>query len=220
MPFSNRRAAGVALARSLETYRDQQPVVLALPRGGVPVAVEVARALNAPLDLVFARKVGVPGQPELAMGAVVDGKEPIVVRNEDVVSALGIGEAAFRAVCDRELAEIARRRTRYLGKREPIELAGRTAILVDDGIATGATTRAALRSLRLRRPRRLVLATPVAPADTLQALAGEADEIVCLESYVSFGSIGAWYDDFSQLTDEEVVALIGMVPAAGTKVGA
>lgn len=217
MPFSDRHAAGAALAGSLAKYRGQHPVVLALPRGGVPVAVEVAKALDAPLDLVFARKLGVPGQSELAMGAVVDGKDPIIVRNDEVISILGIGEPAFEAVCERELAEIARRRLRYLGQREPIDIAGRLTILIDDGIATGATTRAALQSLRKRAPRRLVLATPVAPADTLRDLAGEADEIVCLESYASFGSIGAYYDDFSQLSDEEVIALLGTMsePAVG-----
>ncbi|MGZ3328784.1 MAG: phosphoribosyltransferase, partial [Xanthobacteraceae bacterium] len=163
MSFKDRSDAGRRLAAAVMGYKDQQPVVLALPRGGVPVAAEVAAALNAPLDLILVRKIGVPFQPELAMGAVVDGGAPLVVRNEDVISLAGIEEADFNAVRDRELAEIERRRERYLGGRERVEVAGRTAIVVDDGIATGATTRAALRATRLRNPKKLVLAVPVAP---------------------------------------------------------
>jgi predicted phosphoribosyltransferase len=140
MPFKDRADAGRKLAVALAGYKDQQPVVLALPRGGVPVAAEVAAALNAPLDLILVRKIGVPYQPELAMGAVVDGDEPLVVRNEDVIRFAGIDESEFNAVCDSELAEIERRRQRYLGSRERVEVAGRAAIVIDDGIATGATT--------------------------------------------------------------------------------
>ena len=129
-------------------------MILALPRGGVPVAAEVAAALKAPLDLILVRKIGVPFQPELAMGAVVDGGAPIIVRNEDVVRLAGIEEAEFKVICDSELAEIERRRQRYLGSRERVDVAGRTAIVIDDGIATGATTRAALRATRLRNPKK------------------------------------------------------------------
>jgi putative phosphoribosyl transferase len=208
MPFVNRTEAGARLAHALSRFRDRDPVVLALPRGGVTVAFEVARVLEAPLDLVIARKIGVPFQPELAMGAVVDGDTPIVVRNDDVVSAIRIGDGEFDAVCQREIAEIRRRRDRYLGGNSPVEVAGKTVIVVDDGIATGATVRAALRATRMRKPRRLVLATPVAPSDTLSELEAEADEIVCLENHEFFGSIGAYYDDFSQVSDDEVIALL------------
>jgi predicted phosphoribosyltransferase len=216
MPFVNRTEAGIALAAALSRFRDQDPVVLALPRGGVPVAFEIARALDAPLDLVVARKIGVPFQPELAMGAVVNGDMPIVVRNDDVIAVTGVAEAEFEAVCRRETAEIRRRRDRYLGGRAPADVAGKTAIVVDDGIATGATVRAALRATRTRRPKLLVLATPVAPNDTLKEMRSEVDEIVCLESHEFFGSIGAYYDDFSQVSDDEVVALLAAAkPNAG-----
>jgi predicted phosphoribosyltransferase len=214
MPFVNRTQAGLLLAAALARFRGEDPVVLALPRGGVPVAFEIARALDAPLDLVLARKIGVPSQPELAMGAVVNGDTPIVVRNEDVIGAVGVSDAAFDAVCRREIDEIKRRRARYLGDRPPVEIAGRTAILVDDGIATGATVRAALRATRTRKPRRLVLATPVAPDDTLGELQSDVDEIVCLESHTFFGSIGAYYDDFRQVDDEEVIALLAAAKPA------
>jgi putative phosphoribosyl transferase len=158
MSFKDRADAGRKLALALGDYKNQQPVILALPRGGVPVAAKVAAALNAPLDLILVRKIGVPYQPELAMGAVVDGDEPLVVRNEDVIRFAGIDDSEFNAVCDSELAEIERRRQRYLGSRERVEVAGRTAIVIDDGIATGATTRAALRATRMRKPKKLILA--------------------------------------------------------------
>jgi predicted phosphoribosyltransferase len=208
MPFIDRTEAGQRLAAALTAYRGQKPVVLALPRGGVPVAAEIARALDAPLDLLLVRKIGVPFQPELAMGAVIDGAEPSVVRNDDVIVSVGISEADFQAVCKKELAEIERRRKRYLGNRTPVDIAGRTAIVVDDGVATGATTRAALMGARRRKPKTLILAVPVAPADTLDALRGEVDELVCLESYSFFGAIGAYYRDFSQVEDEEVIVLL------------
>ncbi|MGA8292376.1 MAG: phosphoribosyltransferase family protein, partial [Rhodoplanes sp.] len=143
MPFRNRADAGRRLAAALAGYKNERPVVLALPRGGVPVAAEIAAALNAPLDLVLVRKLGVPVQPELAMGAVVDGSAPIIVRNEDVIRLTGVSEEEVQAVCAEELAEIERRRQRYLGTRARVDPAGRVAIVVDDGIATGATTRAA-----------------------------------------------------------------------------
>src|SRR5271165_3112139 len=181
MSFKDRADAGRKLALALGDYKNQQPVVLALPRGGVPVAARVAAALNAPLDLILVRKIGVPYRPELAMGAVVDGDKPLVVRNEDVIRFAGIDASEFNAVCDSELAEIERRRQRYLGGRERVEVAGRTAILIDDGIATGATTRAALRAARMRKPKKLILAVPVAPTDSLAAMRQEADEVVCLE---------------------------------------
>ncbi len=208
MPFRNRADAGRKLAAALAAYKDERPVVLALPRGGVPVAAEVASALDAPLDLVLVRKLGVPIQPELAMGAVVDGAAPIVVRNEDVIRLTGVSEEDMQAVCAEELAEIERRRDRYLGARARLDIAGRVAIVVDDGIATGATTRAALRALRLRGPKKLVLAVPVAPTETLAAMREEADDVVCLEDYADFGAIGFFYADFRQVGDAEVIAAL------------
>ena len=166
MPFRNRSEAGQRLAVALARYKEQEPAILALPRGGVAVAAEVAAALDAPLDLILVRKIGVPFQPELAMGAVVDGGASIIVRNEDVIEHVGIDEDGFKAACDAEFAEIERRRERYLGNRERAEVAGRTAIVIDDGVATGATTRVALRATRMRNPKQLVLAVPVAPSDS------------------------------------------------------
>jgi predicted phosphoribosyltransferase len=209
MPFMNRSDAGRRLAHALARYKDQRPVVLALPRGGVPVEAEVATALQAPLDLILVRKIGVPIQPELAMGAVVDGGSPLVVRNEDVIRTAGIEELEFQAACESELAEIERRRQVYFGDRERVDVAGRTAIVVDDGIATGATTRAALRATRQRNPDTLVLAVPVAPTDCLVALRQEADDVVCLEEHEVFGAIGLYYSDFLQISDEEVIETLG-----------
>lgn len=205
MPFVNRRDAGRKLAAALSRYASQSPVVLALPRGGVPVAGEVAAALQAPLDLILVRKIGVPMQPELAMGAVVDGATPLIVRNDDVIRLAGISDEEFSAVRDRELLEIERRRRLYLGGLARPSIAGRLAIVVDDGVATGATTRAALRATRLRNPKLLVLAVPVAPTPTLQELQEEADEVICLEQHDPFGAIGMYYADFRQVPDSEVV---------------
>ncbi len=212
MSFKDRSDAGRKLAKALAGYKDQQPVVLALPRGGVPVAAEVAAALDAPLDLILVRKIGVPFQPELAMGAVVDGGAPIVVRNEDVIQLAGIDEPQFKAISDSELAEIERRRQRYLGSRERVDVGGRTAIVIDDGVATGATTRAALRATRMRNPKRLVLAVPVAPTDNIAALRSDADDVICLEDHEFFGAIGTYYADFSQVSDEEVIELLRRFP--------
>jgi len=212
MPFRNRADAGRRLAAALAGYKNEQPVVLALPRGGVPVAAEIAAALHAPLDLVLVRKLGVPVQPELAMGAVVDGSVPIIVRNEDVIQLTGVSEEEVQAVCAEELAEIERRRQQYLGTRARVDPAGRVVIVVDDGIATGATTRAALRALRLRGPKKLILAVPVAPTETLAAMREEADEVVCLEDYADFGAIGFFYSDFRQTSDSEVIAALARFP--------
>jgi predicted phosphoribosyltransferase len=213
MPFADRFDAGRKLAAALVGYKDEQPVILALPRGGVPVAAEVATVLNAPLDLILVRKIGVPYQRELAMGAVVDGGAPIVVRNEDVIQLSGIDESEFNAACERELAEIARRRSLYLGGRAPAEIRGRTVIVVDDGIATGATTRAALRATRMRGPKKLVLAVPVAPTDSLAMMRREADDVVCIEDYELFGAIGLYYSNFRQIPDEEVIEILARFPA-------
>jgi len=206
--FRDRVEAGRELARELSQRDYDHPVVLALPRGGVPVAAEIARVLAAPLDLVLVRKIGVPYQPELALAAVVDGAHPEVVINPDVWRMAGVSEAEFKRLEAREVAEIERRRERYLQGRERVSVTGATAIVVDDGIATGATVRAALRALRRADPARLVLAVPVAPRETLRELADEVDEIVCLQTPSPFRAIGAFYRDFSQLSDEDVVELL------------
>jgi predicted phosphoribosyltransferase len=212
MPFIDRTDAGRRLAKALAPYKKERPVVLALPRGGVPVAAEVATALDAPLDLILVRKIGVPFQPELAMGAVVDGVKPVIVRNEEVIQLSGVSEADFNAIRDEQLAEIERRRKLYLGDRPNPKVSGRTVIVVDDGIATGATTRAALHAIRMRKPSKLVLAVPVAPTDTLKELRNEADDIVCLENYEEFGAIGLFYSDFRQVSDTEVIAILAHHP--------
>jgi putative phosphoribosyl transferase len=208
LPFKDRATAGAGLASRLIAMDVSQPVVLALPRGGVPVARQVADALHAPLDLVLVRKIGVPWQPELAAAAVVDGEEANVVLNEEVMGLTEIGMDQIQARANEELLEIERRRTVYLGDRAPVPLEGRTAILVDDGIATGTTVRAAVVALRRRNPSRIVLAVPVAAAETLAALRGLVDDIVCLATPEPFGAIGYYYRDFHQLSDKEVSRLI------------
>jgi putative phosphoribosyl transferase len=213
MSFRNRSDAGCRLAEALAGYKDQRPVILALPRGGVPVAAEIAAALGAPLDLVLVRKIGVPSRPELAMGAVVDGGSPLVVRNEEVIALVGIDEKRFNVARDRELAEIERRRRCYIGDRPRADIAGRVVIVVDDGVATGATTRAALRSVAARKPAKLVLAVPVAPTETVELLRQEVDDLVCLESHEHFYAIGLHYDDFRQVNDDEVRLLLSQHPA-------
>jgi predicted phosphoribosyltransferase len=162
MRFKDRVTAGQRLAAALACYREQRPVVLALPRGGVPVAAEIAIALAAPLDVILVRKIGARRQPELALGAIVDGHDPIVVRNPAVIAATATDVAEFDRICARELAEVERRHALYLGTRPPVDVRGRVAIVVDDGVATGATMRAALRAIRQRGPAKLVLAVPTA----------------------------------------------------------
>jgi putative phosphoribosyl transferase len=208
MSFRDRSEAGRQLAHELGKYKGEDVVVLALPRGGVPVAAPIATALEAPLDLILIRKLGVPFYPELAMGAVADAGTPFIVRNEEVIAEAGITKEQFNAVYQRELAEIERRRRVYLGGRPRPEVRDRVAIVVDDGVATGATTRAALRAVRALHPKRLVLAVPVAPPDTLRSLGKEADEIVCLETHRLFVAIGCYYDDFRQIEDEEVISIL------------
>lgn len=215
MTFRDRSDAGRRLARALSAYKGRNAVVLALPRGGVPVAAEVAEALDAPLDLILVRKIGVPSQPELAMGAVVDGAAPIIVRNQEVIELSGTTADEFEAVCARELAEIERRRKLYLGERTRAPITGQVTIVVDDGIATGATTRAALKAIRNRKPKELVLAVPVAPSDTIERLRGEVDALICLETPEPFGAIGYFYRDFQQVSDEEVVEILKRFPVKG-----
>jgi putative phosphoribosyl transferase len=206
--FADRSEAGCALAQRLLRFKDQRPVVLALPRGGVPVGFEVARVLEAPLDLILVRKIGAPFQPELALGAVVDGGRAETVLNEELVREFEIPESYIAEESARQLAEIERRRTLYLADRARVPVAGRTTIVVDDGIATGATMEAALHATRRADPKRLVLATPVAPPDTLERLRPQVDEIVCLATPRLFAAIGVFYEDFRQLSDEEVVDLL------------
>jgi putative phosphoribosyl transferase len=206
--FANRQSAGRRLGRRLRRLRRERPVVLALPRGGVAVGFEVAELLDAPLDIVLVRKIGAPGQPELALGAVADGGGPQIVVSDRMAAELGVDRTYIEAETARQLAEIERRREVYVGSRQRLPLAGRTAIVVDDGIATGSTVRAALRAVRSAGAAKTVLAVPVAPRDTLAALREEADEIVCLDSPTPFVAVGAHYADFAQLSDAEVVALL------------
>lgn len=212
MPFRDRSDAGRQLAQALKPYEARRPIILALPRGGVPVAAEVAAALKAPLDLALVRKIGLPGQPELAMGAVMDSDPPVFVRNEEVIRQAGIDDAMFARHADAERGEIERRRKFYLGGRTRVNVSGRTVIVIDDGIATGATAKAALRALRLRHPSDLVLAVPVASRDAMAELAAEADKVVCLELPPQFGAVGAFYDDFRQVGDAEVVSVLERFP--------
>lgn len=204
-PFADRRAAGRALAHVLTSRELAAPVVLALPRGGVPVAAEIARALGAPLDIVLVRKIGVPLQRELAVAAVVDGSRPEVVVNQDVAASAGIDQDYIDTLVNQELKEIERRRKVYLRGRTRVPLEGRTVILVDDGIATGASIRAALRALRRRKPRALILAVPVAPWETIEQLKRMVDEVVCLRTPEPFVAIGIHYVDFHQISDAEVI---------------
>ncbi|MDP9454669.1 MAG: phosphoribosyltransferase [Actinomycetota bacterium] len=205
--FGDREDAGRRLAEKLLGYRDENPVVLALPRGGVPVAYEIARALHAPLDVFFARKLGAPGRPEFGIGAVAQGG--LRVLNERAVEAQGIPEEYIERAAQEETAEIERRLGLLRGKGhlEP-EVGGRTAILVDDGLATGVTALAAVRALRRRNPGRLVLAVPVCAARSAETLRGEVDELVCLKEPSDLGSVGFWYKKFYQVEDEEVIELL------------
>jgi putative phosphoribosyl transferase len=202
------------LGARLAALQLADPVVLALPRGGVPVALEVARALDAPLDLLLVRKIGVPWQPELAVAAVMDGAEPVVVVERHIQAETGVKQEYIEQRAKEELAEIERRRRTYLADRAPVPVAGRTAIVVDDGIATGTTMRAALKGLRRRNPARLVLAVPVAPPDTINELRQEVDDVVCLAQPSFFGAIGYFYRDFHQLSDDEVITLMRQAPLA------
>ena len=213
--FCDRREAGRLLAERLLPLRAEHPVVLALPRGGVPVAFEVAQALDAPLDLVLVRKIGAPGHEEYAIGAVVDTEPPRIVRNDPIIAALRVPDSYIAAETVRQAAEIARRRAAYLGTRPPVPLQGRTAILIDDGIATGATVRAALLGLAQANPARLVLAVPVAPPEVLAELRPLVYDLVCLLAPDPFRAVGLFFDDFAQTSDEEVVSLLAQARHPG-----
>lgn len=206
--FSDRRQAGRLLSKALLHLKRKSPLVLALPRGGVPVAAEVASALGAPLDVVVVRKIGAPFHKELGVGAIVLLGRPEVVWNHALLKELGINEVRLRGDVEDQEIEARRRLALYRGDRPAPELKGRTVILVDDGLATGITALAALQALRRAQPAHLVLAVPVAPPDTLARLSLEADETVCLAQPSWFSAVGQFYDDFAQTTDEEVVSLL------------
>jgi predicted phosphoribosyltransferase len=206
-PFDNRRQAGQLLATRLDHLGTRDDVVvLALPRGGVPVGYEVARALEAPLDVFLVRKLGVPGHRELAMGAIASGG--IRILNDDVVAAYGLTEATIESVAREEQAELERRARIYREGRDAVDLRGRLVILIDDGLATGASMKAAVAAVRLHEPARLVVAVPVGAPDTCRELDAMADEVVCVSTPEYFAAVGQWYRDFSQTSDEEVSQLL------------
>jgi putative phosphoribosyl transferase len=208
LPIPTREDAGRQLASRLESHRGRDAVVLALPRGGVPVAAEIARALELPLDLLFVRKIGLPWQPELAYAAVVDGNPPEVVINEEVARIDPMSATELASATQREVAEIERRRDLYMSGRAPMEVTGREVILVDDGLATGTTAKAALVALRRRAPSTLILAVPVAPEDTVMEMRSLVDVVVCLAMPEPFHAIGIHYRDFHQLEDDEVLSIL------------
>jgi putative phosphoribosyl transferase len=204
--FADRGAAGRALAERLLEIELDAPVVVALPRGGVPVAYEVAQALGAPLDIALVRKLGAPGRPELGIGAL--GEDGTVILDRGTITALGVSRGQIEAIVEREAAELERRRQLYRGDRPPVDVSGREVILVDDGIATGVTTIAAAQMLRERGATRVVTAVPVCPATAVGYLRDQLRELICLSSPLRFGGVGAWYDDFTQTSDDEVIELL------------
>ena len=207
MRFQNRSEAGRLLAAQLSSYAHHRDIlVLGLPRGGVPVAYEIAQALGAPLDIIVVRKLGVPGARELAMGALASGG--VRLRNDQVVAAYRIPADVYQAVADREERELERREQLYRGTIPALDVGGRTVILVDDGVATGSTVRVALAALRPRHPARVIVATPVAAAETTSALRTECDEFVCLLAPLEFLSVGFWYDEFAETSDDEIRSLL------------
>jgi predicted phosphoribosyltransferase len=210
MRFRDRHDAGRRLAVLLEPYRQERPVILGLPRGGVIVGYEVARALEAPLDALLVRKLGVPGAEEVALGAIAPGA---TLLDHALVARLGIPGTAIAEIVRRESEELRRRELAYRGTRAPLALADRTVIVVDDGLATGATAQAAVRSLRQRAPRRIVFAAPICSRDGAEALRRLADEVLCLECPPDMQAVGWWYDDFSPTTDAEVVSCLHQADA-------
>jgi len=216
MLFADRREAGERLAATLLRFKTQRPVVLALPRGGAPVAFEIAKRLEAPLDVVLVRKIGHPMSPELAIGAIADGPRLEKVIDDQAAAELGVPQNYLEAEIARQSCEIDYRRRLYFKNRAPIEIRQCTALVVDDGIATGATMRAALRAVRRRSPARLVLAVPVAPSSTLESLRREVDEIVCLVAPEDFGAVGLFYADFRPVEDSAVIDLLDRAAKART----
>jgi putative phosphoribosyl transferase len=205
--FANRSEAGKQLARKLESFQGQDVIVLALPRGGVPVAFEIAKTLHASLDVLIVRKLGVPGHEELAMGAIASGGVRIL--NDDIIESLAIDEAMIENEVAKERAELSRRELNYRGATRFPSLAGKRVIVVDDGIATGATMRAAVKALRQQRPARVIVAAPTSARDTYHTLCTEADEVVCLATPEPYIAVGIWYEHFPQTSDEEVKMLLG-----------
>jgi len=214
--YADREAAGRMLARRLMAYAHTDAVVLGIPRGGVPVAKVVADALGAPLEVIVVRKLGAPGQPELGIGAVADGDHPRAIFNQDIIEQLGVSDEYIEAEIARQLKEANRRERAYRGGRAKLALAGKTVIVVDDGIATGCSVRAALRGARRQQPKRLILAIPVTPAESLAALRSDADEIICLETPENFFAVGQFYRDFEQVSDDRVKTILSQKPSAQT----
>ena len=204
--FQDREDAGRQLAKAVSGAAPENPVVLALPRGGVPLGAAVATALDAPLDLVLVRKIGMPGHAELAAGAIVDGPAATTLFNAEILRMGGLSEADFKGRIEELKAEIEARRARYLPGRAPVSVAGCTAIIVDDGVATGATMRVAIKALRKQDPAAIWVAVPVAPADLVPRLEAEADRLICLSAPEQFWAVGAHYANFGQVEDDEVVA--------------
>lgn len=213
--YADRREAGRKLGEVLLAHAADDPVVLALPRGGVPVAYEVAQALGAPLDLILVRKLGAPGHPELGLGAVVDGREPQVLVNQHVVQEVAPPPGYLEREAERQMVELERRRRAYLGDRKPLSVRGRTVIVVDDGVATGGTVRAALAALARTGAGQVILAVPVGPQDVLESLRADADAVVCPSVPAPFFAVGLWYEDFTQTEDAEVVELLARAAEPG-----
>jgi predicted phosphoribosyltransferase len=205
-PYRDRRHAGAELARHVRHLKGEDVVVLALPRGGVPVAFEVARELDAPLDVFAVRKLGLPGHPEYAMGAIATGG--IRVLNEEVVRLYGIPEHIVDAIANHEQTELERRERAYRDQRPVVDVRGRSVVLIDDGLATGSTMKAAVEAVRALGPARIIVAVPVGSPDTCRECAAIVDEVVCARAPEYFAAVGQWYDDFRQTTDEEVRALL------------
>jgi len=204
--FRDRKEAGKFLAEALSEYKDKNPIVLAIPRGGVIVAYEVAKALNAHLDLIIPRKVGAPNQPELAIGAVTEDGTTIL--NQDILQYLRVPDEYIKEEVKNQVEEIKRRMKKYLEDKLRLSIEGKVTILVDDGVATGATIKAAIASIRKRKPALIVLAIPVGPPDTIEELRREVDEVICLMTPEPFFAIGQFYKSFEQTSDEEVIEIL------------